>query len=135
MAADLQPIFALANAGVYLGGGTLGDAASSRLSLAVLVGLVIGKPIGITLASWLGVRSRLGEMPTGVTWPELIGVASIAGIGFTVSLFVAALAFDDPVMVTDAKIGVLAASLVSALLGAAIVVAAHRGHERKRQVV
>jgi NhaA family Na+:H+ antiporter len=72
------------------------------------------------------VRSGLGELPQGVTWRALVGVASIAGIGFTVSLFVTELAFDDETIIADAKLGVLAASLVSAAIGSALVVAARR---------
>jgi NhaA family Na+:H+ antiporter len=125
----IVPIFALANAGVFLGEGVLGDAASSRVSLAIVVGLVIGKPVGITLASWLAVRFRAGELPEGASWRSLIGVASIAGIGFTVSLFVTDLAFDDEGIIAEAKIGVLAASLLSALVGTLLVVTARRRRE------
>jgi NhaA family Na+:H+ antiporter len=122
----IVPLFALANAGITIGGDQVSDALSSRVTLAIVVGLVIGKPIGITLASWLAVRSGLGELPQGVTWRALVGVASIAGIGFTVSLFVTELAFDDETIIADAKLGVLAASLVSAAIGSALVVAARR---------
>jgi NhaA family Na+:H+ antiporter len=122
----IVPLFALANAGITVGGDQVSDALSSRVTLAIVVGLVIGKPIGITLASWLAVRSGLGELPQGVTWRALAGVASIAGIGFTVSLFVTELAFDDETIIADAKLGVLAASLVSAVIGSALVVAAGR---------
>ena len=126
----IVPVFALANAGVDLGGGVIGDAAGSRLTLAVILGLVIGKPVGITLASWLAVRLGVGRLPAGVAWRSLLGVASIAGIGFTVSLFVTELAFDEPLLGDEAKIGVLAASLASALLGSLLVLSVGRASER-----
>jgi Na+:H+ antiporter, NhaA family len=113
----IVPLFALANAGITIGSEELSDALSSRVTMAIVVGLVVGKPIGITLASWLAVRSGFAELPRGVTWRALAGVASIAGIGFTVSLFVTELAFDDPAHVTNAKFGVLAASALSAAVG------------------
>jgi NhaA family Na+:H+ antiporter len=110
------PLFALANAGVRIG-----NAASSGLSLAVLagvvVGLVVGKPIGITLAAWLAVRMRIAALPEGVTWRLLRGVSWLGGIGFTMSLFIGALAFRDEALLDSAKIGVLLASCVSAFMG------------------
>jgi Na+:H+ antiporter, NhaA family len=110
------PLFALANAGVRLGGES-----SSGLSLAVLggvvVGLVIGKPIGITLAARLAVRMRIAALPEGVTWRLLHGVSWLGGIGFTMSLFIGALAFRDEALLDSAKIGVLLASCVSAFMG------------------
>jgi NhaA family Na+:H+ antiporter len=124
----IVPIFALANAGVEVSADKLGDAATSRVSLGILLGLVVGKPLGITLASWLAVRTGLGALPTGATWRSVLGVASIAGIGFTVSLFVTELAFDDALLIDDAKLGVLGASVVSALLGSALVIT----HVRRR---
>jgi NhaA family Na+:H+ antiporter len=114
----IVPVFAVANAGVELGDGRLGDALSSRVAWAVVVGLVIGKPVGIFVASWLGVRSGLGRLPTGVTWPSLAAAGALAGIGFTVALFIARLAFDAPAVVDEAKVGVLLASLTAALVGA-----------------
>jgi NhaA family Na+:H+ antiporter len=128
------PIFALANAGVEIGGGAIGDAAGSRVTLGIIVGLVIGKPVGITLASWIAVRTGVGSLPDGVRWRSVVSVASIAGIGFTVSLFVTELAFDDESIVADAKIGVLAASILSAIVGATLALTAGR-RDRSRQVV
>jgi NhaA family Na+:H+ antiporter len=122
----IVPIFALANAGVEISGDRLGDATTSRVSLGIVLGLVLGKPLGITLASWLAVRTGLGTLPSGATWRSVVGVASIAGIGFTVSLFVTELAFDDHGIVDDAKLGVLAASLLSAAVGSLLVVARAR---------
>jgi Na+:H+ antiporter, NhaA family len=122
----IVPVFALANAGVELRDGRLGDALSSRLALAVIAGLVVGKPVGILLASWVGVRTRLGRLPDGVTWPVLAGGAALAGIGFTVALFITNLAFDDPAAVADAKVGILLASTAAAALGTAALVRVSR---------
>ncbi len=122
----IVPVVALANAGVELRDGRLGDALSSRLALAVIVGLVVGKPVGILLASWVGVRTRLGRLPDGVTWPVLAGGAALAGIGFTVALFITNLAFDDPAAVADAKVGILLASTAAAALGTVALVRVSR---------
>ncbi len=114
------PLFALANAGVALSWDTLGDAASSRLTLGIVAGLVLGKLGGITLASLLGVRLGLGSLPSGVSTRHLMGGAALAGIGFTVSLFVTDLAFEDPVLQEEAKVGVLVGSALAAGLGWAL---------------
>lgn len=112
----IVPLFALANAGVRIGG-----ASSSGLSLPVLggvvIGLVLGKPLGISLASWLAVRTRIAALPDSVSWRLLQGVSWLGGIGFTMSLFVGALAFADEALLDSAKIGVLLASCVAALMG------------------
>jgi NhaA family Na+:H+ antiporter len=115
------PLFALANAGVDFGGGVLGDALRSRLMWAVAAGLVVGKLIGIAGASALALRLRLGTLPEGAARRHVPGVAALGGIGFTVSLFIAQLAFDDPALVDDAKVGIFAGSIVSGVLGAAIL--------------
>lgn len=120
------PLFALANAGVVLDGDALGDAFRSNVALGVMVGLVAGKLIGITLLSWLAVRLGLGVLPTGVTWRHLVAGGAVAGIGFTVSLFITGLAFEDPAVAAAAKIGVLGGSLVSGILGAALLTLAIR---------
>ncbi len=109
----IVPLFALANAGIVLTGDGLRDAATSSVTIGVVVGLVLGKAVGISAASWLAVRRGWADLPSGVTWRQLVGAAALGGIGFTVSLFIAGLAFEDPVLVDNAKIGVLAASLVA----------------------
>jgi Na+:H+ antiporter, NhaA family len=109
----IVPLFALANAGVELSADSAGDALTSSLTIGVVLGLVIGKAIGISLSSWAAVRFGWADLPSGVTWRHLIGAATLGGIGFTVSLFIAALAFDDPVLVDNAKIGVLTASVLA----------------------
>jgi len=112
----IMPLFALANAGVSLRTG--GSALGSSIALGVLIGLVLGKPIGITLASWLAVRAGFATLPTGVGWRTLGGVAVLGGIGFTMSLFIAGLAFgDSEAQLTSAKIGTLTASLIAGLAG------------------
>jgi Na+:H+ antiporter, NhaA family len=115
------PLFAFANAGVRLTGGALADAVTSRVTLGVFVALVVGKVVGVVGASRLAIATRIGRLPDGVGGRELVGTAAVAGIGFTVSLFIADLAFDDPALVTDAKVGILAASVVAGLVGFAIV--------------
>ena len=122
----IVPIFALANAGVPLSGPALGDSMSSPVAWGVFVGLVLGKTVGITLFAWFGCRLGLTALPGGVTWTQLAGVATLGGIGFTVSLFVTGLAFDEPSLVNEARIGILAASLLASGVGAAILVAARR---------
>ncbi len=116
------PLFALANAGVFLGGGALGEAADSRLAWAIVAGLVLGKLVGITMAVRLGLVLRAGTLPDDVERREVAGVAALGGIGFTVSLFITGLAFEDQALQDAAKVGIFAGSLVSAMLGAAIFV-------------
>lgn len=115
------PVFALANAGVTLGGDAIGDAAGSRLTWAVIVGLVAGKLIGIAGATFIGVRTRLGQLPPDVGNVHVIGAGAVGGVGFTVSLFITGLAFSTDALLAQAKIGILAGSLLAAMLGAAIL--------------
>lgn len=116
------PLFALANAGLILNIGGIADALTSRLTMGIVAGLVIGKLVGISGATWLAVRSGLGRLPEGVNWRHVMGASAVAGIGFTVSLFITALAFDDPGLVDEAKIGVLFASMLAGLIGVTILV-------------
>ncbi len=115
------PLFALANAGVSLDAGSLRDAAGSRLTWAVVVGLVIGKLVGIAGATALMVRSPWGRWPPDTGVRHMLGMASLGGIGFTVSLFITGLAFGDGAQQAQAKTGILAGSLLAALLGVAIL--------------
>ncbi len=124
----IVPLFALANAGLSLGGGVLADAAQSRLAWAVAAGLVVGKLLGIGGATLLALRLGLGKLPDAMSHGQVWGVAAVGGIGFTVSLFIAGLAYDDAATVDLAKVGIFAGSLVSGLLGALLlVVLARRG--------
>lgn len=112
----IMPLFALANAGIVLRVDLL-SALNHPVTLGVIFGLVLGKQLGITLFSWLAVRSGLADLPKQVSWRHLYGTGWLAGIGFTMSLFIANLAFDDPALLAMAKIGILVASLVSGLVG------------------
>ncbi len=120
------PLFALANAGVSFGGGVLSDALSSRLAWAIAVALVAGKLLGITGATFAALRLGAGTLPSDVRRDQVWGIAAVGGIGFTVSLFIAGLAFDDPATVDLAKVGIFAGSLVSGVLGSLVVVATAR---------
>jgi NhaA family Na+:H+ antiporter len=111
----IVPLFALANAGVRLAGAS-GSHSISIMS-GVALGLVLGKPLGITSAAWLAVRVRLAVLPAGVRWRLLSAVSCLGGIGFTMSLFVGALAFSDLALLDSAKLGVLLASGVAAAIG------------------
>jgi NhaA family Na+:H+ antiporter len=112
----ILPLFALANAGVAIGGDLM-SVLANPLSLGIIVGLVIGKPLGIALFSWLAVKSGHGALPEGVTWGQVAGAGCLAGIGFTMSLFITDLAFDNEMLIATAKVGILAASLVSGIIG------------------
>jgi NhaA family Na+:H+ antiporter len=124
------PAFALANAGVEVGGGALEAPGAGRVAAGVVVGLVVGKVTGIVAAGSLAVRLRVAVLPDGVTWPQLASVAVLAGIGFTVSLFIGGLAFDDPALGRAATLAVLAASLVASTAGAALVAVTTRRSSR-----
>jgi Na+/H+ antiporter NhaA len=116
----IVPVFAFANAGIDLRNGVLLDALSARLTWAVVVGLVVGKLLGIGLASWAGVRVGAGRLPTGVGFGQVLGGAALSGIGFTVSLLIAGLAFTDRALHDQAVVGVLIAAVLSTLLGWAV---------------
>lgn len=117
VAIAIMPVFALANAGVVFDAEVFGNALSMQVALAVGTGLFIGKPIGITLFSWLSVRLGVATLPTGVNWTALAGTGLLAGIGFTMALFVTNLAFNDPILISGSKIGIFAGSLLSAVIG------------------
>ncbi len=108
------PIFALANAGIELNSDTIADAAASNVTLGILLGLVVGKPVGITLFTWVATRFGFA-LPDDVNWAQFTGMGLAAGIGFTVSIFVAGLAFEDHAIIDLAKIGILMASLIAAV--------------------
>jgi len=115
------PVFALANAGVALDGHALRAAAGSRVTWAVAIGLVVGKLLGIAGATAAGVRGRVGRPPSGVTGRHVIAAGALGGIGFTVSLFITGLAFHSEALQAEAKVGILAGSLIAALAGAAVL--------------
>lgn len=111
----IVPLFALANAGIELNAEVLRGAISSPVTLGIVFGLVLGKSIGITLATWLFTRRSLGGLPLTVPWPPLVGAATVAGIGFTVALLIADISFEGETL-EDAKIGILAASILATVL-------------------
>jgi len=127
----IVPAFALANAGVHLTAKAIGDAATSAVAVGIVLGLVVGKLAGISLASWVAVRAGLARLPEGITWNHLVGTAAVAGIGFTVSLFMAELAFTRAQLTDTAKVGILGASLLAGAVGYAVLRAgAGRGPRR-----
>ncbi len=113
----IVPIFALANAGVRFSNVDVGAAVTSSVSMGVAFGLVAGKIVGITGAAWLAIRFNLGKMPRRTGWSQIVGLAALAGIGFTVSLFVTELAFTDELLGNRAKIGIFIGSTVSGVVG------------------
>jgi len=112
----ILPIFALANTAITIEGGGFSHF-SLPLAAGIFFGLVIGKPIGVTLASFLAVKLGLCELPTAVNFKRVFGTGLLAGIGFTMSIFVSMLAFKDPQYVNEAKLMILVASVTAAVLG------------------
>jgi Na+:H+ antiporter, NhaA family len=124
----IVPVFALANAGIVISSGSITD--PSSVLTGVAVALVVGKLAGVALFSWFAVRLGFGRLPDGARWRHVFGVGALAGIGFTVSLFITGLAFDDITLQDEAKIGILLASVVASILGATIFVLAGRRTDR-----
>jgi NhaA family Na+:H+ antiporter len=125
----VMPLFALANAGIVLNSDLFSDAASSPITQGIVLGLVIGKVAGIAGFSWIAVRLGLCALPGGATWPQMLGVGLLGGIGFTVSLFITGLAFPDDGLVAEAKLGILFGSLVAGLLGFTLLrLVSHRSY-------
>ena len=112
----IMPIFALANAGINLGAG-FGDALGSGIGIGMVLGLVAGKSIGVSGAAYVAVKAGLGSIPEGATWKMIVGTGFLAGIGFTMSLFIANLGFEEPGELQLAKAGILAGSLVAGVVG------------------
>jgi NhaA family Na+:H+ antiporter len=122
----IMPLFALANAGVTLDASALSAAITHPVTIGAFIGLLFGKPVGIVLFSWVAVRLRWAALPAGVTWRSLSGAGVLGGIGFTMALFIAALAFPAPrdgsavgqsLLLDEAKVGVLAASTLAGIIG------------------
>jgi NhaA family Na+:H+ antiporter len=122
----ILPLFALFNAGIAMRG-RVDEALANPVGLGVLLGLVVGKPVGILAATWVVVRMRFAELPANVTWRHMVGAAILAGFGFTMSLFICDLAIEDPELIEAAKIGILSGSAVCAALGYAVL----RGRGRR----
>jgi NhaA family Na+:H+ antiporter len=117
----IVPLFALANAGVVLSSDAVEGALSHPVTLGVALGLVVGKPVGIFLATFVAVKLRICDLPTGTSWLHIVGVGLIGGVGFTVSLFITGLAFESVEFVDEAKIGILGGSVLAAALGLAFM--------------
>ena len=126
------PIFALANAGIDLSGGVLGDAAGSAITWGVALGLVVGKTLGIFITTWIGMKMPFTTRPKELNNLSLLGLSAAAGIGFTVALFITNLAYKENLIFTDeSKIGVLFASLVAGIIGLLFL---HFGTKNRRNV-
>ena len=113
----ILPLFALANAGIAIGDATIETREGLLTALGVVAGLVVGKPVGVVLASVVAVKARLAVLPAGISWREMLLVGIVAGIGFTMAIFIAHLAFQDEALLATAKLAVLVASLAAAVLG------------------
>ena len=127
------PVFALVNAGVAFSGEFVRQALASAATWGVMAGLLAGKVVGVTGFSWLAVRLGWAALPGGVAWRHIVGAGFIGGVGFTVSLFIAGLAFTDKVLVEEAKAGVLVASLIAGLAGYLFLLAVSREQKQSEQ--
>lgn len=125
----IVPLFALANAGVRLTGDPWGIV-TDPLVIGIVVGLIVGKQVGITAAAWLIVRAGLASLPHGVTWAQVYGAAWVCGIGFTMSLFIADLAFGSGDQLAHAKVAILAASVIAAIGGYVLLARGRKGARR-----
>lgn len=112
----ILPLFALANTAIIIDDNWL-ESLSSPASQGIAFGLIIGKPLGILLFTWLAVQIKIAEKPTGVTWNQLLGVGALGGIGFTMSIFVTLLAFDSATVINQGKFAILISSLIAGLIG------------------
>ena len=122
----IMPLFALSNAGVKLEGDFL-EGLTHPVTIGIVLGLVVGKQVGVTLFSWVAVRFGIAALPYGVTWLQFYGVALLGGIGFTMSLFITNLAFTSDLLTTEAKIGILLGSAISGIIGYLVLFRAGKG--------
>ncbi|MVT10386.1 Na+/H+ antiporter NhaA [Chitinophaga tropicalis] len=126
----IMPLFALANSGMDIGSNFF-SSLLNPVSLGVALGLVVGKFTGVFLFTWMMVRTRVAPLPQGASWKHIAGVAALAGIGFTMSLFITGLAFDDAMMTEQSKYGILVASLIAGTVGLLILRKARKNHLRR----
>jgi len=112
----ILPVFALANTAIPLSFGLTGNLFST-LSIGIILGLFLGKPLGIILSTWILVKGKLSPMLSGVNWKMMVGLGLVAGIGFTMSIFITTLSFDQEVHANTAKLAVISGSIISALAG------------------
>ena len=117
----IMPVFALANAGVALSSETLSDPMAVRVGAAVALGLLIGKPVGVALFAWVAVKARVAVLPRNCNWTAIFATGVLAGIGFTVALFVTSLAFDQQNFTDGSKIGILGGSALATLIGVTLL--------------
>ena len=117
VAFGILPLFAFANAGLSLKGMNLTSAATHPLTIGITLGLFLGKPLGISLFSYLAVKTGLAYLPEGVRWSHIIGASILGGIGFTMSLFISGLSFTEPALLDYSKLAILIASILSAVAG------------------
>jgi len=122
------PVFALANAGVGISTDLL-EVVTQPVSLGIILGLLLGKSLGITFFAWLAVKTGLADLPHGVGWPQLFAASWLGGIGFTMSLFIADSAFDQPALLALAKMDILIASVLAAAIGFLLIFVTSPGHE------
>ena len=127
----ILPVFALANAGVPVSVGELGDALTGQVGLGIALGLVVGAPIGGFLFAWALVRWSGARLQEGLDWPAIAGVAPLKGIGFTVAIFISVLAFDDPDLQEEAKLAILVGSLLAGVIGLCVLLARHHALRRR----
>jgi NhaA family Na+:H+ antiporter len=113
----IVPLFALANAGVALSPDALTSLVDDPVTVGVLAGLVVGKTVGVLGATALAVRLGIGRLPAGTTWRHVLGLAMVAGVGFTVALFVTSISLTDPQLIDSAKVGILGGSLLAGVVG------------------
>jgi NhaA family Na+:H+ antiporter len=126
------PLFALSNAGVTFSLSTLGSMLHSPVAWGVLLGLFLGKPLGVVGVSWVAVKMNLARLPNSISWAQIAGVGVLAGIGFTVSLFISALAFDDSLQLDSAKTAILIASLFAGVAGYLLLTRAGKGRKENQ---
>lgn len=133
VAYGVMPVFALANAGVSLDGLDLSVGGAESVMLAVAIALVLGKPVGIVFGSWLAVRTKLAQLPAGTSWSGVLLVGCLGGIGFTMSIFIANLAFPEAHLLAASKLGVLLGSLAAGVIGLAYGRVYLRSQETRRR--
>jgi NhaA family Na+:H+ antiporter len=112
----IVPLFALANAGVSLDPDSLAESLTSTVTLGIVLGRLAGKPLGILLFSWVAVRTGLASLPSSVRWAQVLGVGIVAGMGFTVALYVNALSFETDSLIDQGKLGIILGTLIAGSL-------------------
>lgn len=121
-----MPIFAIANTNITFQMGMV-ESLTGSVGLGIILGLFIGKPLGILLMSWLSVKTKLSMLPYQITWRHILGLGFLGGVGFTMSIFIALLSFKDPIYQTQAKFAILIASTLSGAVGYAFLKTRQRG--------